>query len=134
KLNPAIKRDLSIVLSCALEADRARRYQTALDFAEDLRRVRAFEPIPARPVGRRVHVARWARRTPAFAAALGAFFLLLVAALVLTLALLRDANRERDSKNAALGMVERLSDVKRLEDLQHEADALWPAVPATVPT
>ena len=30
-------------------------------------------------------------------------------------------------------MVERLSDVKRLEDLQREADALWPAVPAKVP-
>ena len=44
-----------------------------------------------------------------------------------------DTSRERDSKNAALGMVERLSDVKRLEDLQREADALWPAVPATVP-
>ena len=71
------------MLGCALEVDRARRYQTAFDFAEDLRRVRAFEPIRARPVGPLIHVARWARRNPALASAVGAFFLLLVAALVL---------------------------------------------------
>jgi formylglycine-generating enzyme required for sulfatase activity len=133
RLNPAIKGDLAIVLSCALETERARRYQSALDFAEDLRRVREFEPIRARPVGPLVHLASWARRNPALASALGALFVLLVTALAVTLGLYRDASRERDSKDVALGLVERLSDVKRLEELQAAAEDLWPAVPATVP-
>jgi formylglycine-generating enzyme required for sulfatase activity len=133
KFNPGIGRDLAVVLGCALEVDRGRRYQTALDFAEDLRRVRAFEPIRARPVGPLIHVARWARRNPGLATAIVALFVLLAGALALTLGLLRDTARERDEKNTALGLVERLSDVKRLEDMQAAADDLWPAVPATVP-
>ncbi|MGH9362366.1 MAG: serine/threonine-protein kinase, partial [Thermoanaerobaculia bacterium] len=47
RLNPKISKDLKVVLETALEKNVDRRYQTALDFAEDLRRVRAFEPIRA---------------------------------------------------------------------------------------
>lgn len=133
RLNPAIGKDLAIVVGCGLEPDRTRRYHSARDFAEDLRRVRAFEPIRARPVGPLARAARWARRSPALAIAVSALFTLLVVALVVTLGLLGDAHRERDSKNAALGLVERLSDVKRLEDLRAEAESLWPAEPANVP-
>ena len=45
-------RDLKVVLDKALEKERDRRYQTALDLAEELRRVREYEPIRARPVTR----------------------------------------------------------------------------------
>lgn len=48
-LNPSISRDLAVVVATALEKDPALRYQTALDFAEDLRRVREYEPVRARP-------------------------------------------------------------------------------------
>ena len=132
KVNPAVRGDLAIVLGCAIESDRARRYQSALDFAEDLRRIRAFEPIRARRVGPLPRLARWARRNPALAAALSLLFLTLVGALIGTIGLLHDTRTERDSKNDALALVERLSDVKRLEDLRLDADALWPAVPSTV--
>ena len=50
-LNRALPRDLAVVLACALDVDRSRRYATALAFAEDLRRVREHEPILARPAG-----------------------------------------------------------------------------------
>ena len=41
------------------------RGQTALDLAEDLRRVGQSEPIRARPVSVFGRAARWARRRPA---------------------------------------------------------------------
>ena len=46
ELNPALPGDVKVVLETALEKDRDRRYQTALDFAEDLRRVRMHERHP----------------------------------------------------------------------------------------
>jgi len=75
KRNRHVSRDLEAVLETALEKDRNRRYQTALDFAEDLRRVREAEPIAARPPGALGRTARWARRRPARAALLLALVL-----------------------------------------------------------
>ncbi len=80
-LNRACPEDVRAVLATALEKDVSRRYASALELAEDLRRVREFEPIHARPAGPLLRLARWARRRPALAAAL------LVAALSLTLGL-----------------------------------------------
>ena len=66
---PATSRRTSkVVLETALEKDRDRRYATALDFAEDLRRVRELEPIRARRVSAAGRLVRWARRRPARAA------------------------------------------------------------------
>ncbi len=70
KTCPWLPGDLCTVLDAALEKDRERRYQTALDFAEDLRRARSGEPILARPVSRIGRAWRWVRREPAKAAAL----------------------------------------------------------------
>ncbi|HMS72509.1 MAG TPA: protein kinase, partial [Baekduia sp.] len=69
--NPALPRDLSVVLATALEKEPSRRYATALELAEELRRVREFEPILARPVGVFGRLARWSRRHPAVAAVTG---------------------------------------------------------------
>ena len=72
KLNPLIDRELDIVLATALERDRERRYPSALDFAEDLRRIRCYEPILARPAGPHLRLRRWAQRNPGLAASVGA--------------------------------------------------------------
>ena len=66
--NPRIPSDLKVVLQTALEKDREHRFPTALDFAEDLRRVREGKPIKARPVSAAGRLVRWARRRPARAA------------------------------------------------------------------
>ena len=70
KLNRAMPSDLEVVLTCAMDKDRDRRYQTAADFAEDLRRVRAGEPILARKISIFGRSWRWAKRRPAAAALL----------------------------------------------------------------
>jgi serine/threonine protein kinase/formylglycine-generating enzyme required for sulfatase activity len=131
--NRAIPADLKVVLETALDKDRERRYATALDFAEDLRRVRCFEPITARPASAITKLARWARRSPALAAALFGLFVVLTAGIVVAVVLLgqkdgalSEANAERVAKVAALGDFERLAVVSRLQALEAEREAVWP--------
>ncbi|MFO1010940.1 MAG: protein kinase [Planctomycetota bacterium] len=69
----SIPRELVTVLETALEKDRDRRYTTALDFAEDLRRVREFEPIRARPASLGLRMLRWVQRNPAHTIGIAAF-------------------------------------------------------------
>jgi serine/threonine protein kinase len=83
-LNRAVPRDLDVVLERALEKDPARRYATALDLAEELRRVRAYEPIVARRTRLPMRAWRWAQRNPLATAIL----VLVTVALTVTTALL----------------------------------------------
>src|SRR6185436_7045507 len=62
RLNSALPADLAVVLETALEKDVGRRYATALELAEELRRVREYEPIRARPAGPLLRLRRWSRR------------------------------------------------------------------------
>jgi tetratricopeptide (TPR) repeat protein len=70
RLNVKTPRDLETICLCCLHKDPRRRYATALDLAEDLRRFQHHEPILARPVGRGERLVKWARRRPATAALL----------------------------------------------------------------
>lgn len=85
---PRLPRDLDVVLATALEKSRERRYQTALDFAEDLRRLRCFEPIRARPAPRWLRVRRWGQRNPMLAFVVCALFVFLGAGFALSVHLL----------------------------------------------
>jgi hypothetical protein len=62
KLRPKIPRDLETICLKCLEKDPARRYATAQDLAEDLRRFLDGEPIKNRPAGLLARVARFAKR------------------------------------------------------------------------
>ncbi len=64
RINRSISRDLQGVIEKALEKDVKLRYQTALEFAEDLRRIREHEPTIARRVGMAVRTGRWIQRNP----------------------------------------------------------------------
>jgi serine/threonine protein kinase/formylglycine-generating enzyme required for sulfatase activity len=133
--NPETPDDLATVIATALEKNRDRRYATALDFAEDLRRVLAFEPILAKRAGPWVRLSRFAQRQPTLATTMALGLTLLFASLVF----LREAILERDAKDAALrgkaaalDDYERLGDASRLESLESEAALLWPARPDQV--
>ncbi len=102
RLEPSISRDLAVVLETAMSRDSNHRYQTAHDLAEDLSRVRAFEPIRARPAGPVLRTGRWAQRNPALAVALVSIFLLLSGALVGSLDLIGRRNDALERQRAIL--------------------------------
>ncbi len=94
--NDRVPRALETVCLKALEKEPARRYQTAGEFADDLRRFLNNEPILARPSGAVERAAKWVRRHPALAALLGVSTV--AAAAVVTVVLVSNAGlkRERD--------------------------------------
>ncbi len=68
KLRPGVPPDLAAICMKCLEKDPRRRYSSAFELAQDLRRFLAGEPTLARPVGMLERLARWAKRKPAVAA------------------------------------------------------------------
>jgi tetratricopeptide (TPR) repeat protein len=81
RLQPKVPRDLETICLKCLQKDPRRRYASALDLAEDLRRFQAREPIRGRPVGPGERALKWVRRHPAWGG-LGSLTLLTGAVLV----------------------------------------------------
>ncbi len=72
RLQPRSPRDLETICLKCLQKDPLRRYQSALEVAQDLRRFLDHEPIHARPAGVAEKTVKWLRRrpTPVLASAL----------------------------------------------------------------
>jgi tetratricopeptide (TPR) repeat protein len=82
QLNHAIDRDLDTICLKCLQKEPSRRYGSAAELADDLRRYLDGEPIKARPVGRLERGWRWCRRNRGLATLWAAVGLLLVSGTV----------------------------------------------------
>lgn len=106
RLRPRTPKDLETICLKCLEKDPLRRYATAADLADDLRRFLNDEPVRARPVGPLRQLWRWRGRRPRLAAA--ASLALLPAALlgiggpIAAVRYAAAARRAEDDRNRAL--------------------------------
>lgn len=97
----SLRGDVETMVAKAMEKDRQRRYQSAADFAADIGRYLAGEPIEARPVGHLGRWWRWCRREPRVAALAAVVLALsLLVALGATAAALRIASLRRAEQKA----------------------------------
>jgi serine/threonine protein kinase len=80
--HPGLGRDLEAIVHKCLEKVPGRRYQTARELADDLRRYLDGEPVQARAVGWLDRNLKWVRRHPREAAAYGLSVLVAVLVLV----------------------------------------------------
>jgi tetratricopeptide (TPR) repeat protein len=102
RLRPEISRDLETICLKCLQKDPTRRYASATELRDDLRRFVDGEPIQARPAGVFERAWKWARRHPAWAMGSGLAALALVIAAVKLDQDRREAMRQRQALRAAL--------------------------------
>jgi WD40 repeat protein/tRNA A-37 threonylcarbamoyl transferase component Bud32 len=121
RLQPKTPRDLETICLKCLQKQPQKRYGSAGELAEDLRRFQANEPILARPVGVVERGVKWVRRRPAVASLLGTVIGLTTAALILLTLAWQHASfawgqAEDQKKRTADALT-------REEQLRHEAEA-----------
>jgi WD40 repeat protein/tRNA A-37 threonylcarbamoyl transferase component Bud32 len=102
RLQRKVPRDLETICLKCLHKQPGRRYGSAAELAEELRRFQVGEPIQARPVGQLERLGRWCRRHPAKVALLVAVGV----ATTVALAAVRIAE-ERDRAQRALDLSRR---------------------------
>jgi tetratricopeptide (TPR) repeat protein len=100
-LQPGVPRDLETICLKCLHKAPSRRYASAAELAEDLRRFRAREPILARPVGRVERSFKWARRHPGMAALWAAVVLVTAVAFALVTSAWRRADKDAEEARLA---------------------------------
>src|SRR5262249_4521785 len=104
RLNDRIPRDLETITLKCMAKEPGRRYATAGEVAEEIRRHLKGEPILARPVGRLERSWRWSKRNPRGAGLLTLVAMLLTTVVVGSLLAMIQIRRERDATQRQLGL------------------------------
>ena len=106
RLRPRLPRDLETITLRCLQKDPRKRYASALDLADDLRRFLSGESIRARPARAWERGIKWTRRRPTVAALVGVSGLALLGLLGLLTALWHNAEERA-------GFMLRLTDIQQ---------------------
>jgi WD40 repeat protein/tRNA A-37 threonylcarbamoyl transferase component Bud32 len=124
RLNSTIPKDLETICLKCLTKNPRRRYQTARELADDLRRWLSHEPIVARPVGRLQRTLLWCQRHPA-RAALSAAGILLVGSAFALLGVATQLSETRLQRSLAESAATREAEARRLaeQNAEHAAAA-----------
>src|SRR5262249_47390048 len=93
-LNRQFRGEIETIVAKALEKDKARRYPSAGELGEDLRRHLAQQPIPARPASALYRVRRVVGRHRGWVAGPAVIFAALLAAPILSLLFALDARSQ----------------------------------------
>jgi serine/threonine protein kinase len=131
KLNRHIPRDLCTICLKCLERDSNRRYATAKELADELRRFIRHEPILSRPVSRVERILRWAKRKPALATAAALTLFLAVAGPITALVIAGLYNRQGQLLSEKDNLIKqhtvnKQDDAAEIAKLRSELD-LWEA-------
>jgi eukaryotic-like serine/threonine-protein kinase len=116
RLNPGVPADLETVCLKCLEKEPGRRYQTAAELADDLRRFLDGLPVTARRVSTIGRARRWARRNPMIAGLAAGLALVLVAGTIVSTTFAIRAH------NYSVAAHEELEENNRLR--KHEAETM----------
>jgi WD40 repeat protein len=134
RLQPKVPSDLETICLKSLAKEPTRRYATAEELADDLRRYLRHEPIHARPAGVAEKVGRWARRNPVAAAAIAATVLTVIGAFISLLFAWESESRQRldaeaQRHNAELRLADNdlITGIKLCERGNLHAGLLWMA-------
>jgi WD40 repeat protein/predicted Ser/Thr protein kinase len=135
RLQPRLPADLETIALKCLSKQPRRRYASAAELADDLRRCLNREPIRARPTGSFERLARWCQRRPAVATMSAALFLVSVVGFVGVFWQLRSAEaaravaeQEKETADAQRGRALQLAD-----DLRRQRDvAEWQTYRANI--
>jgi len=96
-INRRLRGDVETIVLKALEKDRDRRYQSAADLAQDIRRHLNREPIAARPPSGWTRTVHWVVRNPAITAAVACLGICAIVATAIVIAVAYYPHRAVDT-------------------------------------
>jgi serine/threonine protein kinase/predicted Zn-dependent protease len=119
RLQPRVPRDLETICLKCLQKEPRKRYDSALDLAEDLGRFRSGEPIRARRTPRWERALKWVKRRPMTAALVGVSAL--ATAVVLGLGVQWNQERLHRAEADARAAKRELEEYQRIETMRARA-------------